>query len=148
MAADGPTWVPHAFRALRHRNYRLYFIGQIVSWTGTFVQSTALTWLAYQLTHESKWSALIAAAQILPGFFLGPLGGALADRWPKRRLIFWTQATFGILALLLAVLVLTGVVVRWHLLAIALAGGLVNALDLPARLAFVMDLTGREDLMN
>src|SRR5262245_7945013 len=81
---------PGTFRALRHRNYRLYFLGQMVSLLGTFVQATALSWLSWELTHESKWPALMVVAQALPAFFLGPLGGTLADRWPKRRLIFWT----------------------------------------------------------
>jgi MFS family permease len=140
--------LPATFRALRHRNYRLYFLGQLVSLLGTLVQSTALMWLTYQLTHESGWTSLIAAVQVLPAFFLGPLGGALADRCPKRSLIFWTQAVYLLLALLLAGLVLGGAATRWYLLAIALANGLVNAVDLPARLAFVMDMVGRDDLVN
>src|SRR5262245_57417516 len=102
------TWVPATFRALRHRNYRLYFFGQLVSLLGTLVQSTALMWLTFQLTQESGWTSLVAAVQVLPAFFLGPLGGALADRWPKRTLIFWTQAIYLLLALMLASLVLSG----------------------------------------
>jgi MFS family permease len=146
-AAD-TSWVPATFRALRHRNYRLYFLGQLISLLGTLVQSTALMWLTYQLTHESGWTSLIAAIQVLPAFFLGPLGGALADRCPKRSLIFWTQAIYLVLALVLAFLVLGGAATRWYLLVIALANGLVNAVDLPARLAFVMDMVGRDDLVN
>src|SRR5205807_9897417 len=96
------TRLPNTFRALRHRNYRLYFFGQLVSLIGSFVQSTALTWLAYEMTHESKWSALVTVAPALPAFILGTLGGALADRWPKRALIFWTQAAFLVMALALA----------------------------------------------
>src|SRR5438477_13191154 len=80
------------FRSLRHRNYRLFFFGQLVSLLGSWVQTTALTWLAYELTQRSAWAAGVAAAQILPTFLLGAWGGALADRWPKRRLIFWTQS--------------------------------------------------------
>src|SRR5947208_7307859 len=86
------------FRSLRHRNYRLFFFGQLVSLLGSWVQTTALTWLAYELTQRSAWAAGVAAAQILPTFLLGAWGGALADRWPKRRLIFWTQSAFTILA--------------------------------------------------
>jgi MFS family permease len=140
--------VPDTFRALRHRNYRLYFLGQLISLLGTLAQGAALTWLAFQLTHASRWPALVSAAQVAPAFFLGPLGGALAERWPKRSLIFWTQAAYLVLAFVLAALVLTGVARPWHLLAIALGNGLVNALDLPARLAFVMDMVGPEDLGN
>src|SRR5437868_206906 len=92
------------FRSLRHRNYRLYFFGQLVSLMGTWMQSTAVTWLAFELTHESKWTALILLAQILPTFFLGGVGGVLADRVPKRTLILCTQSIFLLLALLLAVM--------------------------------------------
>src|SRR5258708_4891128 len=97
------------FRSLRHRNYRLYFFGQLISLTGSWVQTTALMWLVYELTLQSMWSALIAAAQVLPTFLLGAWGGALADSWPKRHLIFITQAAFLFFALLLAGLVLAGV---------------------------------------
>jgi predicted MFS family arabinose efflux permease len=141
-------WRAGTFRSLRHRNYRLYFFGQIISLTGSWVQTTALMWLAFDLTHESKWPAMVAAAQIFPTFLFGAWGGVLADRWPKRSLIFLTQAAFMAVALGLAGLVLLGVVVPWHLLVIAAAGGLINALDLPARLAFVVDMVGREDLLN
>jgi MFS family permease len=136
------------FRALRHRNYCLYFFGQLVSLIGTWMQTTALNWLAYDLTHESKWPALLMASGILPTFFLGAWGGVLADRRPKRSLIIGTQGAFLVLALLLAVLAGTGVVDPWQLLAITTCVGLVQAVDLPARLAFVIDLSGREDLMN
>src|SRR5712692_5688117 len=98
------------FRSLRHRNYRLYFFGQLVSLTGTWMQMTALTWLAFDLTHKSIWPALIGAAQIVPTFILGIWGGSLADRWPKRTLIFITQSAFLFLALLLAGLTLSDVV--------------------------------------
>jgi MFS family permease len=136
------------FRSLRHRNYRLYFFGQIVSLTGTWMQNAALVWVAYDLTHESRWAALVSAAQILPTFFFGAWGGALADRRPKRSLIFLTQSAFLVLALLLAGLTFAGVITPLQLLVVTAASGLVQAIDLPARLAFVMDMAGREDLMN
>lgn len=136
------------FRSLRHRNYRLYFFGQLVSLVGTWMQNAALSWLAYEITHESKWPAFISAAQILPTFLLGPWGGHLADRWPKRPLIFWMQTAFLILALVLAWMVLGGAAQPWQLLAITAATGVVTAVDLPARLSFVMDMVGREDLTN
>jgi len=136
------------FRAMRHRNYRLYFWGQFVSVTGSWAQGAALTWLAYDLTKESIWPSLVGAVQVLPTFVLGVWGGSLADRWPKRPLIFLSQATLLLLALLLGGLVLSGHVTPWHLLAVATAAGIVNAIDLPARLAFVIDMVGREDLPN
>jgi MFS family permease len=141
-------WWALPFSALRHRNYRLYFGGQLVSLIGSWVQTTALMWLAYHLTRQSQWPALIATAQILPTFFLGAWGGALADRVSKRALIFTTQAALLVLAVLLGGLVLSGHVTPWQLLAISLAAGVVNAIDLPARLSFVMDMVGREDLVN
>ncbi len=141
-------WWALPFRALRHRNYRLYFIGQFISVIGTWVQATALMWLAYRLTRQSQWPALVATAQMLPTFFLGAWGGALADRVSKRALIFTTQAALLVLAVLLGGLVLAGQVTPWHLLAISLAAGVVNAIDLPARLSFVMDMVGRDDLVN
>src|SRR5437899_2510098 len=83
FSPDLPWWAL-PFRALRHRNYRLYFAGQLVSVVGSWVQTTALMWLAYRLTRQSQWPALVATAQMLPTFFLGAWGGALADRVPKR----------------------------------------------------------------
>src|SRR5262245_42788534 len=95
-------WLPGAFRALRHRNYRLYFVGQIVSLTGSWLQTAALTWLSYDLTRQSRWPALVGAAQVLPALLLGVWGGSLADRWPRRTLIVLTQSGLLLLALLLA----------------------------------------------
>jgi MFS family permease len=136
------------FRSLRHRNYRLYFFGQLVSLTGTWMQTTALMWLAYELTHQSKWPAIITAAGWIPTFLLGAWGGSLADRWPKRTLLLLTQSALLILALVLAGLVILGAATPSELLVIALANGLVQVVDFPARLTFVMDMVGREDLMN
>jgi MFS family permease len=141
-------WRLDTFRALRHRNYRLYFFGQLISLTGTWLQTAALTWLAYDMTGQSRWPALVGAVQVMPTFVLGGWGGTLADRWPKRPLIFGSQALLLVLALLLAGLVLSGTATVWHLLAVATACGLVNAVDLPARLAFVIEMVGREDLVN
>src|SRR5262245_19086011 len=136
------------FRALRHRNYRLFFLGQMVSVVGSWVQLTALMWLAFRLTETSRWPALVAAAQQLPGFVLGAWGGALADRLPRRVLIIQTQTLLLVLALALAGLTFAGVATVWHLLAIAVASGVVNAVDLPARLAFLVEMVGKEDLVN
>jgi MFS family permease len=142
------TGLAATFRSLRHRNYRLYFFGQLVSLIGTWMQTTAMTWLAYDLTHQSKWPALVSAAQILPTFLLGAWGGALADRWPKRKLIFVTQSAYLLLALVLTGLAFGNVITPMQLLVVTAASGVVQAVDLPARLAFVMDMTGREDLIN
>jgi MFS family permease len=144
-----PPWAA-TFRSLRHRNYRLYFIGQMVSLIGTWMQTTVLAWLAFDLTKESKWPSFLTAAQVLPTLLLGAWAGTIADRWPKRLVLMFTQAGLAILAALLAVLVWFGRPDVWLLLAITTASGIVIAVDLPARLAFVMDLVGgsRDDLMN
>src|ERR1700730_12584725 len=137
-----------AFRSFRHRNYRLYFFGQLVSLTGTWMQTTALMWLAFELTHQSKWPAIITAAGCIPTFLLGAWGGTLADRWPKRTLLLLTQSGLLILALVLAGLVILGAATPTELLIIALANGLVQMVDFSPRLTFVMDMVGRDDLMN
>jgi len=142
------SWVGRAFSSLRHRNYRLYFFGQMISQTGSWVQITALMWLAFELTHSNRWPAWIAGLHIFPTCLLGPWGGVLADRLPKRWLIFWMQLCFMALSVVLAVLVLSGLVMPWHLLVLAAASGLVNAVDFPARLSFVMEMVGRRDIMN
>src|SRR5947199_1196709 len=101
----GPVTPPGAerrrgtFSSFRHRNYRLFFLGQMVSVVGSWVQLTALMWLAFHLTRTSTWPALIAAVQLIPGFLLGAWGGVLADRLPRRALIFQTQAALLVLAL-------------------------------------------------
>jgi MFS family permease len=141
-------WRLDTFRSLRHPNYRLYFTGQLISVLGSWVQTTALTWLAWERTQESTWTALIAAMQMLPTAVLGVWGGSLADRLPKRTIIFATQSGLLVLSLILAALVYSGQDNRWTLLAAAIAIGLVNAIDLPTRLAFVVDMVGRDDLMN
>ena len=141
-------WRLDTFRSLRHPSYRLYFSGQLISVLGSWVQTTALTWLAWERTQQSTWTALIAAVQMLPTAVFGVWGGSLADRLPKRAIIFFTQSGLLVLSLILAVLVYSGQDTRWTLLAAAIAVGLVNAIDLPARLAFVVDMVGRDDLMN
>src|SRR5437764_9047388 len=96
-----PRWRLDTFRSLRHPNYRLYFGGQLVSVLGSWVQTAVLTWLAYERTGESKWTALIAAVQMLPTAVLGVWGGGLADRLPRRAIIFFTQSGLLVLSLLL-----------------------------------------------
>src|SRR5262249_1422370 len=102
------TGLAATFRSLRHRNYRLYFFGQLISLMGTWMQSTALSWLMFDITGESTWTSSIVTAQILPTFLFGVWGGALAERWPKRSLILLTQSVFLALALLLAAMAFAG----------------------------------------
>lgn len=136
------------FRSLRHRPYRHYISAQLVSLTGSWVQTAALTWLAYAWTDTSLWPALLMAAQVVPMGLFSITGGWLADRFPRRRLILLTQTGQLMQALLLAAAVLTGWREPGILLVVSFLLGLLNALDNPARLAFVIDLVGREDLPN
>jgi predicted MFS family arabinose efflux permease len=137
------------FRSLRHRNYRLYFAGQLVSLIGSWTQITALMWLAHvQSDGESKWPAFLAAVQIGPTFLLGPWGGLIADRVSKRGLIIRTQAVFLSCAVALIVLHVTGSLSVWAMLAVMFVHGIVQAIDLPARLSFVPGLVERTDLAN
>lgn len=136
------------FRSLRHRNYRRYFFGQIVSFTGTWMQSAALMWLLYEHTHDLRWPSYLLVAQVGPTVFFGPWGGSLADRSAKRRLIMTTQLAFLVNAIVLTVLVGGGWIVPGLILALQFANGVVQAVDLPARLAFLPDLVPKEDLIN
>lgn len=136
------------FRSLRHRNYRLYFFGQIVSFTGSWMQSAALMWLVYDITRDPLWPPLMLVGQVGPTLLFGPLGGTLADRLPKRRLILATQALFLASTVAVAILIAVGVVSPGLLLAAAIFNGLIQSIDLPARLAFVPDLVPKDDLIN
>jgi predicted MFS family arabinose efflux permease len=136
------------FRSLRHRNYRLYFIGQMVSLVGSWMQVTALMWLAYDLTKQSRWPAFLSAAMIGPTVLLGAWAGALADRCHKHSLILRTQLGFLATASVLTVFSFSGLLNIWLLLAVMCCHGIVQAIDLPTRLAFIPDLVEREDLIN
>ena len=135
-------------RALRHRNFRIYFLSMLVSFTGTWMQRVAQSWLVYRLTGSAWWLGMIGFAGQIPVFVLALVGGVLADRYHRYRLILVTQTLAMIQALVLAGLTLSGHVTVSALLALALLLGLINALDMPARQSFVVELVGREDLMN
>ncbi|MCS6864988.1 MAG: MFS transporter [Gemmataceae bacterium] len=136
------------FRSLRHRHYRRYFTGQIVSFVGTWMQSAALMWLMYDRTHDPRWPSWLIVAQIGPTILLGPWGGALADRNPKRQLVFTTQSAFLLNAIALTAVVATGLALPAVVLVLVAINGVIQAVDLPARLAFVPDLVPKEDLIN
>jgi MFS family permease len=136
------------FRSLRHRDYRLYFVGQAVSFTGSWVQSTALLWSVYALTNDAGWPPLILAATVGPTLLLGAVGGALADRFAKRPLILLCQVLFLLNAMALGTLVWFGLAVPLVVLALTAMNGLVQAVDLPARLALVPELVPKADLVN
>jgi MFS family permease len=136
------------FRALRIRNYRLYWLGQLVSLTGSWMQTTAQAWLVLQLTQSPLALGLVTTLQFLPVMLLSLFGGVLADRVDKHRLIMATQTAAMVLAAIFGVLVGLDLIQLWHIYVLALLQGVVNALDTPARQAFSIDLVGREDVVN
>ncbi len=140
--------IPNTFRALKHRNFRLFFAGQFISLTGTWMQSVAQSWLVYQLTGSVVLLGMIGFAGQIPVFFIAPFGGAIADRFNRRKILVITQSIAMLTAFVLAVLTLTGNIQVWHLFVLAVCFGLANAFDIPTRQAFVSDMVAREDLLN
>lgn len=141
--------VPATFAALRHPNYRKWFVGQVLSLMGTWMQSVAQGWLVYQLTGSKFALGTIAFAGTLPTLFLMLPGGVVADRLPKRKLMIATQSTMMFCALALAVLAWTGALQVWHIAVLAFILGVANSFDAPARLAIVTELVDdREDMHN
>lgn len=140
--------LPTALRALGHRNFQLFFSGQLVSLIGTWMQNVAQAWLVYRLTGSSLLLGSVSFAGQFPVFLVAPLGGIVADRYRKQRIVIATQAASMILALLLAILTLTRTVHVWHIFVLAASLGVVNAFDIPGRQAFLVDMVGKEDLMN
>ena len=134
--------------ALRHRNFRLFWFGQMISLVGTWMQSVAQAWLVLLLTHDPLWLGVVAAVQFTPVLVLGLFGGIVADVLPKRRTVMGTQTALMLFALVLAGLSWTGIVQVWHILVLAVCLGFVNAIDMPTRQAFVMEIVGREDVAN
>ena len=140
--------LPNTFRALKHRNFRLFFSGQFVSLIGTWMQSVAQSWLVYRLTGSVVLLGFIGFASQIPVFLLAPIGGAVADRHNRRRILIITQTSAMIFAFILAFLTLTGNIQVWHLFVIAACFGIGNAFDIPTRQAFAVDMVGKEDLIN
>ncbi|GHO87485.1 MFS transporter [Dictyobacter formicarum] len=137
-----------AFTSLRHRNYRLYWSGQIISLLGSYMQSIGQVWLVLELTHSAWQLGLVGALQAVPVLFFSLFGGVFADRWPKRNVLLCTQLSAMIQALLLWVLIATDTIQLWHLYILALLLGLTNSLGRPTGQAFVIEMVGREDLPN
>jgi MFS family permease len=136
------------FGSLTVRNYRLYFIGQVISVSGSWMQRVAQSWLVLHLTGSGVALGVVSALQFLPMLVLGAWGGVIADRVDKRRVLMLTQAVMGFLALALGVVTLTGSVRLWMVYLLALLLGLVTAMDNPARQSFVMEMVGRRQVTN
>ncbi len=134
--------------ALRHRNYRLFLTGQIISTVGTWMQSVAMPWLALELTHSGLLVGLVLAAQFTPVLLGGPFGGLVADRYRKRNVLLVTQSLFTIPSFVLFAVSATGHAQYWMVIAAAFATGTINLFDVPSRQAFVIEMVGRQDLMN
>jgi MFS family permease len=138
----------HGLRALRHRNYRLFFFGQLISLVGTWMQQVAQGWLVLQITHDPLWLGIVSVAQFGPVIIFGLFGGLIADQWPKRRTLLATQTSAMLLAFALFLLTATGVVQVWQVMILAALLGITNSIDMPTRQAFAVEMVGREDVTN
>jgi MFS family permease len=136
------------FSAMRHRNFQLYFGGQLISNIGTWMQIIAQGWVVYQLGHSELTLGLVAFASAIPILAISPWAGVVVDRVSRRNLLIWTQAGSMLLAFTLAALSFTGAVKEWHVIVLSALLGVVNAFDAPARQAFVPEMVGKEDLPN
>ena len=136
-------------RALRHRNYRLFFAGQGTSLIGTWLTRVATSWLVYRLTHSALLLGIVGFASQMPTFLLAPVAGVLIDRWNRHRVLVVTQVLAMVQSGLLAVFSLTGTITVWHVLVLGAFQGLINAFDTPARQSFVVEMVeSRDDLPN
>jgi MFS family permease len=139
------------FRALRIRNFQLFFSGQIISLVGTWMQTVAEAWLIYRLTGSGSLLGLLGFVGQIPIFLLSPLAGLVADRWPRRSVVIATQTCSMLLAFTLAALQLSGQIRKenvWEIIVLATLLGMVNAFDVPARQSFLIEMVGRENLLN
>src|SRR4051812_1612398 len=147
--AAGGRGAPFMLRALGHKNYRLFFSGQSVSLVGTWMTRVATSWLVYRLTGSALLLGVVGFAGQIPSFLLAPIAGVLVDRWDRHRLLVVTQVLAMLQSLALAALTLTGTIRIWHVVALSVFQGLVNAFDMPARQAFVVEMVEtRADLPN
>jgi predicted MFS family arabinose efflux permease len=138
--------VPAGLRALRHRDFRVFFAGQAVALVGSWMQQVAQAWLVLSLTNSPLRLGLVGSLNFLPILLFALVGGAVADRLPKRRLLVLTQSLLFCQTATLALLIVTGRVRYWHICVLALVWGIANTIDLPVRQAFVVELAGRADV--
>src|SRR3989442_5344918 len=148
VAALASSAGPVRLGALRHRDFRLFWIGQLISQIGTWMQSVAQAWLVLELTHSPLHLGIVSALQFTPVLFLSPIGGVLSDRFAKRRVLLISQSAMQLQAFVLAALVWSGRVEYWHVAVLAAIYGLGRAIDIPARQSYITDLVGRSDLAN
>lgn len=136
------------FPALTFKNFRLFWLGQLISLIGTWMQNIGQAWLVLQLTDSAFKLGVVNALQFLPLTMFSLFAGPLVDRFPKRRILLFTQSSLLILALILATLTYLEIIRYWHILILATLLGFVNTLDMPARQSFVVELVGKKSLMN
>ena len=136
------------FSSFQVRNYRLYYVGQIISTSGTFMQSVAQAWLVLKISNSGTALGIVSALQYIPILIFGTLGGVVADRFSKRTVLYFTQSAAGILALILGILVATDRVTLWMVFVLAFCLGWVNVFDNPARQTFVIEMVGEDKLRN
>jgi MFS family permease len=137
-----------SLRSFRHRNFRLFFTGQAISLVGSWMQAVAQAWLILTLTNDPLMLGLVAAAQWTPVLVLGLFGGLIADALPKRRTLVVVESLMGLLAIVLGVLTLTGIVQVWMVLVLAVLLGCLNAVEMPVRQSFAVEMVGRSDVVN
>jgi MFS family permease len=140
--------LPATFRALEYRNFRLFFGGQLISLIGTWMQNVAQSWLVYKMTHSSVLLGAVGFSSQIPVFLFALVGGIVADRFDRRKVVIATQTASMLLAFVLAALTLTRSVHVWHIFVLSSLLGLVNAFDIPARQSFIVEMVGNADLMN
>ena len=148
MTALPGEGLPATLRALKHRNFQLFVAGQLISLIGTWMQNVAQAWLVYRITNSSFLLGAVGFAGQIPVFLFAPLGGIVADRYNRQRVVIGTQVVSMVLAFILAALTLTHTVQVWHIFVLAALLGVVNAFDIPGRQSFLVEMVGREDLMN
>jgi MFS family permease len=149
LPPPAPGRASHVVRALRHRNFRLFFAGQSLSLVGTWMTKLATTWLVYRLTGSSFLVGVVAFAGLFPTFALAPLAGVWMDRIDRRSLLVWTQAAAAVQSLLMAAFTLAGIITIGQIVLLAVMQGVINAFDMPARQSFLVEMVeGRDDLGN
>ena len=146
--ASGQGRAAATFRALRHRNFQLFFGGQIISLVGTWMQTVAQAWLIYRMTGSGELLGVLGFVGQFPIFLFSPVAGLAADRWPRQFVVIATQSASMVLAFILAALTMTGRITVGEIIVLATLLGIVNAFDVPARQSFMIEMVGREDLLN
>src|SRR3989339_398250 len=136
------------FKSLKHRNFRLFFLGQIISVTGTWLQLTAMPWLVYHITSSTILLGLVGFLSQIPILLIAPFAGAVADRYNRRKILIITQSLAMVQAITLGLLTVSGKVQIWHIFILAVFIGFVNAFDMPTRQIFLHEMVGKEDLTN